>query len=138
MHLGGPGGPELRVEIAEGSAEAGAKGPPVDAEGRVDLETAARLVRAAVERDARPHDRAAALIKRRVGEAKRRAAIRNLLLALGVLASLGATIVAATIVYRSQRAAAALAEEAGMKSAPVARPVGEIPTRVYTGRAIYD
>lgn len=138
VHLGGPGGPELRVEIAEAGAGEGANGPSVDVEGRVDLETAARLVRAAVERDARPHDRAAAIIKRRVGEAKRRAAIRNLLLALGVLASLGASIVAAALVYRSQRAAAALAEEAGMKSAPVARPAGEIPTRIYTGRAIYD
>jgi V8-like Glu-specific endopeptidase len=132
VHIGGAGGPELRVEIAEAAAVS------ADADGRVDLETAARLVRAAVLQDGLPHDRAAAIIEHRVGEAKRRAAIRTWLLALGVLVSLGATLVAAALVYRSQRAAAALAEEAGMKGAPAARPVGEIPTHVYTGRAIYD
>lgn len=127
--LGGQGGPELRVEF----------GAPVpDAEGRVDIETAQRLVHAAVFQATSRDDKAASIIDRQLRAARKRVALQNLLLSLGVALALGATLFAATLVYRSQRAAEVLAAETGIGNAPSKQPSGTIPTRVYNGREIYD
>jgi V8-like Glu-specific endopeptidase len=122
------GGPQLQVDLP------GA----VDAEGRVDLETAQRLVHAAVIQAASRDDPTAEIIATKVGAARRRGSRANALLTLGLLVALGATLVAAVMVYRSQQAAQMLAAETGIGNAPVARPQGSIPTRVYTGREIHE
>jgi V8-like Glu-specific endopeptidase len=132
--LGGPGGPELRVEILPDGPLPGAP----DAEGRVDLETAQRIVQHAVMQATGGPDRATAIVAAKVGEARSRAARHNTFLALGVLLALFATLVAAVFVWRSQRAAQVLAEETGIGNAPAPKPSGRIPTRVYTSREIYE
>jgi V8-like Glu-specific endopeptidase len=124
----GPSGPQLRVELP---------GAP-DADGRVDLETAQRLVRAAVIQAASRDDRTAQIVATKVGAARRRGARANALLTLGLFIALGATLVAAVMVYRSQQAAQVLAAETGIGNAKVALPQGSIPTRVYTGREIHE
>ena len=122
------GGPQLRVEVSGGP----------DAEGRVDLETAQRLVHAAVIQAASRDDRTAQIVAAKVGAARKRGARANALLTLGLFIALGATLVAAGMVYRSQQAAQALALETGIGKAKVALPQGSIPTRVYTGREIHE
>ncbi|MEO7327152.1 MAG: serine protease, partial [Minicystis sp.] len=57
---------------------------------------------------------------------------------LGILLAFGATLVAAVFVYRSQRAAQVLADETGIGNTPAPKPNGAIPTRVYSGRELYD
>jgi S1-C subfamily serine protease len=126
--LGGPSGPQLRVDLSGGP----------DAEGRVDLATAQRLVHAAVLQAASREDRTAQIIAAKVSAARKRGAAANALLTLGLFVALGATLVAAVMVYRSQQAAQVLAAETGIGNAPIARPQGTIPTRVYTGREIYE
>ncbi|MFO0755544.1 MAG: trypsin-like peptidase domain-containing protein [Byssovorax sp.] len=132
--LGGPGGPELRVEILP---DAPPPGVP-DAEGRIDLETAQKLVQDAVIRATSGHDRTAAIVAAKVGEARARASRTNTVLLLGILLAFPAILVAAVFVYRSQRAAQVLVEETGIGNAPAPKPNGAIPTRVYTSREIYE
>jgi V8-like Glu-specific endopeptidase len=124
----GSGGPQLQVDLPG----------TLDAEGRVDLETAQRLVHAAVIQAASREDPTAAIIAAKVGAARQRGSRANALLTLGLFIALGATLVAAVMVYRSQQAAQLLAVETGIGNAPVARPQGSIPTRVYTGREIHE
>jgi S1-C subfamily serine protease len=126
--LVGSGGPQLQIDLP---------GAP-DAEGRVDLETAQRLVHAAVIEAAAREDKTGEIIAARVGAARRRGAAANALLTIGLFLALGGTLVAAVMVYRSQQAAQVLAKETGIGVAPVTAPQGSIPTRVYTGREIYE
>jgi S1-C subfamily serine protease len=127
------GGPEFRVELGAHAAP----GAP-DAEGRVDLETAQKIVAAAVVQATSHEGPNAAIIAARVDAATRRGARHNTLLGLGLCVVLAATGFAALMVYRSQEAAQALATESGVGKAPAATPNGTIPTRVYTGREIYE
>lgn len=126
--LGGPHGPELRAELP---------GAP-DAEGRVDLETAQRLVHAAVLHAASREDKTAQIVEAKVAAARKRGAAANALLTLGLFVALGATLVAAVMVYRGQQAAQVLAAETGIGKTKAAAPQGTIPTRVSTGREIYE
>jgi S1-C subfamily serine protease len=126
--LAGSGGPQLQVDIP---------GAP-DAEGRVDLETAQRLVHAAVIEAAARDDKTGEIVAARVGAARRRGARANALLTIGLLLALGGTLLAAVMVFRSQQAAQVLATETGIGNTKVIAPQGSIPTRVYTGREIYE
>ena len=126
--LVGSGGPQIQIEIP---------GAP-DAEGRVDLETAQRLVHAAVIEAAARDDRTGEIVAARVGAARRRGARANALLTVGLFLALGGTLLAAVMVFRSQQAARVLATETGIGNTRVAAPQGSIPTRVYTGREIYE
>jgi S1-C subfamily serine protease len=126
--FGGSGGPQIQIEIP---------GAP-DAEGRVDLETAQRLVHAAVAEAAAREDKTGEIIAARVSAARRRGARANALLTLGLLLALGGTLLAAVLVFRSQQAAQVLATETGIGNTKVVAPQGSIPTRVYTGREIYE
>jgi V8-like Glu-specific endopeptidase len=126
--LAGPSGPQLRVDLP---------GAP-DAEGRVDLETAQRLVQAAVIQAASRDDKTAQIVAAKVGAARRRGARANAMLTIGLFVALGATVLAAAMVYRSQQAAQVLAAETGINNTKVAAPQGSIPTRVYTGREIHE
>jgi len=47
-------------------------------------------------------------------------------------------MIAGVLVYQGQRAAAALAKETGIGNAPATKPSGSIPTRITTGREIYE
>lgn len=126
--LGGSGGPQFRVDITD-----------ADAEGRVDLDTAQRIVQAAViQATASKANQAEGIVAAKVIAAQRRASRVNALLTIGVVVALGATALAGFLVYKGQRAASALVKETGIGKAPVAQPVGSIPTKVYSGREIYD
>ncbi|WP_236644557.1 S1 family peptidase [Sorangium cellulosum] len=117
------------------------EGPPPrgpDADGRVDVETAQRIVRDAVVQAMQREEKAVALVRAKADEARRRVARHNLLLGLGVVAALVAVAVAGVVAYRSRRAADALAREVGLGVAPAARPTGEIPEQVLSGRAIFE
>src|SRR5262245_53915979 len=107
--LGGPGGPEFRVEIDPAMG---------DADGKVDLMTAQRMVQAAVMKATAEQDKTASIIETKVSAVRRRAARSNLLLTLGVLLALGGALIAAALVYRSQRAAEAVAGEFGYGDRP--------------------
>jgi len=121
----------MRVEIL-GSPAA------MDADGRVDLATAQRIVQHAVEQATRGSDKSTMIVEAKVAEATRRGARMNALLALGVALTLVALVVAAVAVYRSRRAADILVTEAGLDERPVAAPTGTVPTKVLTGREIYE
>lgn len=132
------GGAEFRVEVV---------GPPPDpppgvpdAEGRVDLETAKRMVEAAVLRAnaGSGHDKAGEIVRVKLTAARRTAARNNAFLTLGVVLALGCTMIAAVLVWRSQRAARALATEVGIDNSPGPKVEGSIPTRVMSGREIYE
>lgn len=112
------------------------QGPSPD--GRVDLATAARLVEAAVVDATDRADPTGRLVQARVAAAARKAALRNRLLGAGVAITLAATAVAALAVWRAQRSARVLADEAGLGRAPRAAPSGSIPTEVLSGRTIYE
>ncbi|WP_437679884.1 S1 family peptidase [Sorangium sp. So ce131] len=109
-----------------------------DADGRVDVETAQRIVRDAVVRAVQREEKAVALVRARADEARRKVARHNLLLGLGVAAALVAVAVAGVVAFRSRRAADALAREVGLGLAPAARPSGAIPEQVLSGRAIFE
>lgn len=134
--LGGAGDVVLRVEIL---------GPPValpreamDAEGRVDLATAQRLVHAAVMDAAGGSDKSDAIVAQKVAQATRRGARLNMLLGIGVMLTFVAVVVAAAVVYRSREAASILAVEAGLGNRPTPAPVGTVPSKVMSGREIYE
>jgi V8-like Glu-specific endopeptidase len=112
----------------------------MDPEGRVDLATAQRIVKAAVvEATNDGGDKTQAIVTAKVAQATRRGARLNALLAAGVALTFVAVVVAAWAVYRSRRAADVLAAEAGLKGAPsIAAPVGTVPSEVLSGRDIYE
>ncbi len=132
--FGDDAGPALRVEILS---------PPLstvmtDADGRVDLATAQKLVERAVVHAAHGRDKSGAIIEAKVGEATRRGARANALLTVGIVVAFGALVVAGFAVYRSQRAAGVLATEMGLEQQPVRALVGTLPTKVLSGREIYE
>ncbi len=121
--------------------DARAGGPPRDEpphDGRVDLATAARLVEAAVIDATDRADPTARLVTERIEAAARRAARLNRLLSLGVAVTVVTAGAAGLAVWRAQRAARALADEAGLGRAPARVASGTIPTEVLSGRAIYE
>jgi S1-C subfamily serine protease len=109
-----------------------------DADGKVDLETAQRMVADAVVRATAGDDKTAAIVAARVGAAGRRAAWSNHLLKIGLLVTFVAMVAAAADMWDSHRAATVLAGDVGIDKGPGKRPSGDIPTRVYTGREIYE
>jgi S1-C subfamily serine protease len=130
---------EFRVEILKMPAPTGAfpqQGP--DAEGKVDLATAERLVADAVVRATAGEDKTAAIVATRVAAAQRRAARNNTLLTVGIavtfIAMLGATIT----IWESHRRTSALKTDVGIDRHPTQQPKGQIPTRTYSGREIYE
>jgi S1-C subfamily serine protease len=116
--------------------------PPsaIDAEGRVDLATAQRLVEAAVVQATRKPDKSGLVVQASVAQATRRGARINALLAAGVLITLSALVMAVVIVVRSRRAASVLVTEAGLDgdAKTIAAPTGTVPTKVLSGREIYE
>jgi V8-like Glu-specific endopeptidase len=134
----GAGGPEFRVEVIQPApAPAVAAGGP-DAQGRVDLATAERIVAWAVARATAQDDKTASIVATKVKAAQRRAARYNLLLTLGILVALVAFAGTGYFVWQAQRRAAELTREAGIGTSPASKPKGELPTRVFSGREIYD
>jgi S1-C subfamily serine protease len=111
---------------------------PPDADGKVDLTTAERMVAEAVVRATAGDDKTAAVVAARVQEAGRRAARNNRLLKLGLLVTFAAMVAAAARMWESHRATSALADDVGLDRHPGKRPSGDVPTRVYTGREIYE
>ena len=134
--VGGPDGPEVRVERVAQPAHRGRGGP--DADGGVDLETAHRIVAEAVQRETAGDDKTAAIVAAKVTAAQRRSGRKNLALTLGLLAVLTAMLVTTVSVWQSQRAASSLGSDIGIDRTPVKQPKGAIPTRVMSGREIYD
>jgi S1-C subfamily serine protease len=110
----------------------------MDADGRVDLDTAQRIVKEAVVQAMQRDDKAGAMVRARAAEAKRRVARHNMLLGFGVAVALAAVAAAVVVTYRSRQVAEALAIEAGLRSSPMARPSGAIPEQVLTGRVIFE
>jgi V8-like Glu-specific endopeptidase len=135
--LGSPDGPEFRVEILN-LPQRVSSAP--DAEGRVDLDTAERMVADAVLRATGGEDKAPAIVARKVAEAHRRAARYNRMLTAGLLLAFAGLLFTAVTVWRSHLAATSLGTDVGhdRDTGPKTRIKGTIPTRVYTGREIYD
>jgi V8-like Glu-specific endopeptidase len=137
--VGGADGPEFRVELLAQQA-----GP--DADGRVDLATAERIVRGWGARWAGPPpapppatvDKTPSIVATKVAAAQKRSGRTNALLTAGLLAVLVALVATAGSIWQSHRAASALGDDIGIDKRPVKRPTGEIPTRVMSGREIYD
>ena len=111
---------------------------PPDADGRVDLQTAERLVAEAVVRATAGDDKTTSIVKARVDAAQRRASRNNLLLSLGIALAFVAFLGTAASIWDSQRRANVLTDEAGLGRAAASKPKGTIPTRVYTGREVYE
>lgn len=130
----GAGGPEFQVELL---AHADASAGP-DADGRVDLATAQRLVAEAVQRETAGDDKAPAIVAAKVAAAQRRTARHNLALTVGLFASFLAVLGTAASIWQSQSAADALGKDIGVDKKPGSRPRGDIPTRVMNGREIND
>jgi V8-like Glu-specific endopeptidase len=139
VSLGSPDGPEFRVEILN-VPQRGPSGP--DADGRVDLDTAERMVADAVIRATAGEDKTTAIVARKVAEAQRRAARHNRLLTAGLLVAFAGLLFTAVTVWRSHLAATSLSADVGHDrdtgSKGKTKIKGTIPTRVYTGREIYD
>jgi V8-like Glu-specific endopeptidase len=133
--VGAPDGPEFLVELlASGPNSRGG----ADADGRVDLDTAQRLVADAVVRATSGDDKTATVVAARIAAMQQRAARNNLLLTAGLLVTMAALVVTAASIWEGHRASSALATDVGIDRAPVKGPKGSIPTRVYSGREIYD
>lgn len=133
IRFGTDEGPALRIEILA---------PPLsamtDADGRVDLVTAQRLVEKAVVNATRGRDKSRAIIESKVHDASRRGARTNAILTAGIVVTFVALAVAGFAVYRSKRAANVLATEMGLDQKPLSTPTGTLPTKVLTGREIYE
>jgi S1-C subfamily serine protease len=134
VRFGSKAGPTLRVEILS---------PPLhavvtDRDGRVDLATAQHLVEKAIVNASRGNDKSRAIIEAKVHEAIRRGARTNAVLTAGILVTLLALGFAGLAVYRSKRATNVLATEMGFSQKPAAATVGTLPTKVFTGREIYE
>jgi S1-C subfamily serine protease len=125
--------------MGETPAPPGPPAPQPDSEGRVDLETAHRIVAEAVVRATSSPDRTAAVVAAKVGAAQKRAARHNRLLALGFALTLAALVASGAAVWEAQRREAQLTSEAGLGRGEARGKIkGEIPTRTYTGREIFD
>jgi len=109
-----------------------------DPDGRVDLETAERLVAEAVVRATAGDDKTAAVVKARVDLAQRRASRNNLLLSLGVAVVFVSFLGAGALIWDSQRRAGVLTDEAGLGRIAASKPKGQIPARVLTGREVFE
>jgi len=134
LRFGNDDGPTIRIEIL---------GPPLstvvtDADGRVDLATAQHLVEKAVVNATRQRDKSRAIVDAQVHDAIRRGARTNALLTVGVVVTFLALGIAGIAVYRSKRAAGVLATEMGIGQKPVSSPVGQLPTKIYSGREIHE
>jgi pSer/pThr/pTyr-binding forkhead associated (FHA) protein len=134
VRFGSESGPALRIDIL---------GPPLsavvtDRDGSVDLATAQHLVEKAVVNATRGRDKSRAIIDAKVHEATRRGARTNAILTAGIVVTFVALGVAGLAVYRSKRAANVLATEMGLSQKPLGTPVGTLPTKVFTGREIYE
>ncbi len=153
--LGGPDGPEFRVEILPPRSRAvavpaappppAAAPPPIatGSEGGVDLATAERMVKAAVLQATAgvpaANEKASLIVSARVGTARRRARLYNRLLALGIVLTFAAAVYAGVLLWRSRQATDQLSADVGIDRSPgAAAPKGTIPTRIYTGREVYD
>jgi S1-C subfamily serine protease len=155
----GPEGPEFRVELASGGGAAGARPPgergqglaapapafvaeaqpqPAAADGSVDLATAHRIISDAVARSGGGDEKAMGIVAAKVAAARRRTGRSNMLLTLGLGVTFVAFVATAAFVWDSQRRAAELANEAGLGRKDVPRAKGVIPTKVYTGREIFE
>jgi S1-C subfamily serine protease len=102
------------------------------------LATAQHLVEKAVINAARGRDKSRAIIDAQVREATRRGHRANAILTAGIVVTLVALVVAGAAVYRSKRAANVLATEMGLDQKPVSTPVGTLPSKVFSGREIYE
>lgn len=112
--------------------------PSPDRDGRVNLQTAERLVAEAVVRATSGDDKTASIVKARVDVAQRRTSRNNLLLSMGVALAFVSFLATALLIWDSQRRAGVLTDEAGLGRTAASKPKGQIPSRVYTGRGIYD
>lgn len=135
--VGGPGGPEFQVDVIAAQPTGPMAARP-DADGRVDLDTAERIVAEAVRRETTGEDKTATIVAAKVAAARRRSGRYNMALTAGLLAVFAAMVVTAASIWQSHRAATALGEDIGIDKTPVKRPAGDIPTRVLSGREIYD
>ena len=127
-------GAELRVEIVGG---AGQKPIAPEQDGRVDLETAQRIVQAAVLQATSRDDPTSRIVADKVDRARRKASRANTLLTAGIGLAIMGSFVAAYFIWNAHRQAQILAVEAGLDS--TAKPVaGAIPTQVFSGRQIYE
>jgi CBS domain-containing protein len=142
VELGGPGGPAFTVELEARSTTPQPLGVVDD--GKVDLATARELVRAAVERASAPDGKMASIVATKVAEAQRRAGRRNLLLGAGVVGALAIAAFTGKVIWGANQKADAIVSEAGLDRRRAEVPVepppppGELPTRVLTGRQIYE
>jgi S1-C subfamily serine protease len=143
--LGGPDGPEFRVEILRMPAPSGVFSQPApaiasgpDAEGRVDLATAERMVADAVMRATAGEDKTAAVVAAKVNAAQKRAARNNLWLTLGLGVTFVVLLGTALTIWDAHRRRSALASDVGIDREKGSKPKGSIPTQVYTGREIYE
>jgi len=141
--VGGRDGPEFRVEVIAAPQTGAMPAAPghasrADAEGRVDLGTAERIVADAVRRATAGDDKTTTIVATKVKAAEKRSARYNLGLTAGLLLVFAAMVVTAASIWRSQRAASALGTDIGIDRSPTRRPKGDIPTRVLSGREIYD
>jgi S1-C subfamily serine protease len=109
-----------------------------DRDGRVDLATAQRIVEAAIEKAARREDKAGQIVAQHVAVATRSGSRRIAILTFGVVLAFAAVLVAAVVVYRSTRAAQGLVAETGFGRDPVLLPSGALPTKIVTGREIFE
>lgn len=134
VRFGNDAGPALRIEILSPPAAAGV----TDRDGRVDLATAQHLVEKAVLNATRASDKSRDIIDAKIHEATRRGARTNAILTVGIVVTLMALGVAGVAVYRSKRAAGVLATEMGLSQKPLGTPIGTLPTKVFTGREIYE
>ncbi|MFT3771295.1 MAG: trypsin-like peptidase domain-containing protein [Minicystis sp.] len=138
--VGGADGPEFRVEILPqhptGPMPAVAAG--ADADGRVDLATAERIVAEAVRRETAGDDKTATVVAAKVAAAQRRTARYNLALTVGLSVVFVSMVVTAASIWRSHAAVDSLGKDIGIDRTPVVRPKSDIPTRVLSGREIYD
>lgn len=122
------------AELARLGVPAAAFGP----DGKVDVATAQRIVRDAVARATSSPDRTAEIVAQRVSDATRKTARGHGWLKAGVALALLASVAAAVLLWRSRRAADALADEVGLDKKPVAAPQGSIPKRILNGREIFE
>ena len=136
VSLGGPTGPGFRVEMQQSTASPAPSAPSADA--AVDLATAARIVAAAVARETNESDKTRSVVATRVEGARRGAARANVLLTIGVLLTFGALLVTASYLWQSQRVALELAAQVGIDRTPAPPVHGTVPTRITSGREIYD
>jgi hypothetical protein len=136
----GPDGPEFRVEVVPEAAPSSrfAVPPPPAGDGTVDLDTAQRIVADAVRQATSGDDKAQAIVAAKVRAVERRGARSNVLLTLGLVGTFVVLLATAAFVWDAQRRADLLTTEAGIDKAPAARPKGEIPTKVLTGREIFE